>query len=93
MSEEEFVEERVYTVPLRDAWVAPRGKRTPKAVRILRQFVMRHMKAEEVKISEEVNRALWRRGIQKPPRKIRIRVGKDKDGVAWVYLAEGAEGG
>jgi ribosomal protein L31E len=46
------------------------------------------MKAEEVKLSQEVNRFLWRRSIEKPPRKVRIKVGKDKDDVAWVYLAK-----
>jgi large subunit ribosomal protein L31e len=84
----EFVEERVYMVPLGEAWRVPRPYRTPRAVRALREFVSRHMKAEEVKLSQEVNRFLWRRSIEKPPRKVRIKVGKDKDDVAWVYLAK-----
>ena len=86
---EEFLEERIYTVPLRRAWIAPRKKRTPKAVRILRQFVRRHMKSEEITIMPEVNEALWSRGIEKPPRRIKIRATKDKDGKVTVYLAEG----
>lgn len=87
--EEEFLEERIYTVPLRRAWIAPRKKRVPRAVRILRQFVKRHMKSEEITIMPEVNEALWRRGIEKPPRRIKIRAAKDKDGKVTVYLAEG----
>jgi len=86
--EVEFVEERVYTVPLKKAWRTPRPLRTPRAIRVLKEFVIRHMKAEEVKLSQEVNNFIWSRGIEKPPRRIRIRVGKDKDNVAWVYLAK-----
>jgi ribosomal protein L31E len=40
-------------------------------------------------ISNEVNERIWTRGIQKPPRNIRVRAAKDKDGNVTVYLAEG----
>jgi len=97
---EEFVEERFYTIPLGKAWLMPPNKRAPKAIRIIRDFVKRHMKleakAEEEEaepkrliISNEVNEKVWSRGIEKPPRKIRIRAAKDKDGNVTVYLAEG----
>ena len=90
MSEEaeEIVEERIYTIPLKKAWNVPRKKRTPRAIRLIREFVKRHMKAEDVRIETEVNEAVWTRGIQKPPRRIRVRVTKDKDGVVTVHLAE-----
>ena len=39
-------------------------------------------------ISKEVNEKIWDRGIEKPPRKIRVRAAKDKDGNVTVYLAE-----
>ncbi len=86
---EEIVEERVYTVPLRDAWRTPRQRRAPRAVRILKSFIQRHMKPESIVISNEVNEHIWRRGIQKPPRKVRIRALKDRDGKVLVRLAEG----
>jgi len=98
--EEEIVEERIYTIPLRRAWIAPRKKRTPRAMRLVRSYIQRHMKVEpEVKseeeeegrlvISNEVNERLWSRGIEKPPRNIRVRAVKDKEGVVTLYLAEG----
>lgn len=87
--EEEIVEERIYTVPLREAWRTPRQKRTPRAVRILRRFIERHMKPESIVITNEVNERLWRRGIEKPPRKVRIRALRDKEGRVTVRLAEG----
>ena len=89
--EEEIVEERVYTVLLSRAWIGPRQKRTPRAIRLLRSFILRHMKIDEdsLRISNEVNERIWSRGIQKPPRKIRIRATKDSEGIVTVRLAEG----
>ena len=97
--EEDIVEERFYTIPLGKAWIVPRKKRAPKAARIVKSFVLKHMKirteaegeeeAERLVVDNEVNEKLWNRGIEKPPRKIRVRVVKDKEGVVTVLLAEG----
>jgi len=99
--EEEIVEEKFYTIPLGKAWIFPRKKRAPKAMRIVKSFIKKHMKlrtevevegeeeAEKLVISNEVNEKLWSRGIEKPPRKIRVRAVKDKEGVITVHLAEG----
>lgn len=96
--EEEIVEERTYTIPLRKAWIMPPNKRAPRAIRIIKSFVIKHMKLEtQVKEEEtpkklimtnEVNRKVWSKGIEKPPRKIRVRAAKDKEGNITVYLAE-----
>src|SRR5438132_1233369 len=74
---------------VRRIWNAPREKRTPRAVRFLREFVAQRMKTTEVSLSEETNSMLWQRGISKPPRKIRIRVVKDKEGRVIVFPGEG----
>ncbi len=88
--EEEIIDERIYTVPLRRAyWTGSRLRRANRAVRILRKFVERHMKPEEIVIQKEVNERIWSRGIQKPPRRVRIRVTKNEDNLVRVYLAEG----
>ncbi len=101
--EKEIVEERIYTVPLSKAWISPPNKRTSRAMRILRSFMIKHMKLESRKegeaeeeeeparliIDNEVNEKMWSRGIEKPPRKIRVRAEKDKEGNVTVYLAEG----
>ncbi len=98
-SDEDIVEERFYTIPLGKAWISTRKKRAPRATRIVRNFVLKHMKIrtevddeeepERLVIDNEVNEKLWSRGIEKPPRKIRVRVIKDKEGVVTVLLAEG----
>jgi len=81
----EIVEEKFYTVNLRDVWTAPRKKRAPKAVRILKDFVKRRMKIEDPKVSNEINKEIWQRSIQKPPRKIMIRAVKDKEGQVIIF--------
>jgi large subunit ribosomal protein L31e len=100
--EEEIVEERIYTIPLGKALVRPPKKRAPRAMQIIRTFITKHMKLEmhveeeeekeelpKLVISNDVNEKVWGKGIEKPPRKIRVRAAKDKDGNVTVYLAEG----
>ncbi len=88
--EEEIIDERIYTVPLRKAyWTGSRLKRANRSVRILKEFVERHMKPEELLIQPEVNEIIWSRGMQKPPRRVRIRATKNADNLVRVYLAEG----
>ena len=99
--DEEIVEERFYTIPLSRALVRPPKKRAPRAMQLIKIFVTKHMKlamkvSEEEEeeelpqlvISKEVNEKVWDRGIEKPPRKIKVRITKDKDGNVTVYLAE-----
>jgi len=66
--------ERVYTIPLRDAYRAPSTKRAKVAVRLVKEFVLRHVKADVVKISPALNEMLWARGISKPPHRVKVRV-------------------
>lgn len=77
---------RVHTVPLRRAFEAPKYRRTKVAIRIIREFTTRHMKANEVKIDKEVNLLLWTRGIGNPPRRIKLEMDRDEDGVVSVRL-------
>jgi large subunit ribosomal protein L31e len=85
---EEIIDERIYIIPLAKARRGPRNKRAKKAIRYLREFMERHFKPESLVISQEVNEAIWARGIQKPPRKIKIRATKNIDGLVVCYLAD-----
>lgn len=87
--EEEISEERTYTIPLGHAWIAPIGVRTPKAVKLVRGFIERHMKPKEIKMDGDLNRFLWSRGIEKPPRRVRVRATKNTEGVVKVHLVKG----
>ena len=64
-------------VPLRKAWNITRYKRSPRAIKIIRNEVIRHLKVkedEEMWIDQAVNEAIWKNGIENPPRKIRLEI-------------------
>ena len=84
---EEIIDERIYIVPLAKARKGPRNKWAKKSVRYMREFIERHFKPESLVISQEVNEAIWARGIQKPPRKLKVRVTKNIEGLVVVYLS------
>ena len=84
---EEIIDERIYVIPLAKARRGPRNKRAKKAIRYLREYMTRHFKPESLIISQEVNEKIWERGIQKPPRKLKVRATKNIDGLVVVYLS------
>ncbi len=83
--------ERIYTIPLGRAWVAQSYRRSEKAMTLLKKFVQRHMKPTEIHIDPLVNEAIWARGIRNPPRKIKVKLTKDDDGIVTVELAGAAQ--
>ncbi|MBI2208000.1 60S ribosomal protein L31 [Candidatus Woesearchaeota archaeon] len=81
--------ERVYNVPLRKEYMkAPNWKRTPKAVKALRQFISKHMKSENVVIGKYANQLLWKNGIKNPPHHVRVNAVKDDKGKVTVELVD-----
>ncbi|MGD0396559.1 MAG: 50S ribosomal protein L31e [Nitrososphaerales archaeon] len=77
---------RTYMVPLGVAFEAPPYRRSKVAIRIIREFATRHMKATEVSIAEDVNKQIWSRGIKSPPRRIKLDMERDEDGIVSVKL-------
>ena len=85
--ENKTVVERTYNVPLRKEYQkVPRWQRTKKAVTALRQFLSKHMKSDDVKISKELNQKVWQHGIRNPPHHVKITVTKDSEGVVKAEL-------
>ncbi len=79
--------ERTYNVPLRKEYQkAPNWKRTPKAVTALREFLVKHMKSENINLDKQVNEKLWQHGIQNPPHHIKIIAKKDEKGIVTASL-------
>ena len=78
--------ERIYTIPLRDAFEHVRKKRGKRAVKMIQEFALRHTKADDVRISEGVNSTILRDGIEKPPRRIKVRMVKGEDSLVRVWL-------
>ncbi len=85
--------EREYTIPLREgSRPVPRYKKTPKAVKTIKEFLVRHMKIRDrdlkkIKIDMDLNEVLWKRGIKKHPHKIKVKVVKEGD-IVRVYAID-----
>ncbi len=94
MAEKSGSDERIIIIPLRKEFLkSPRVKRANRAMRIIRAFLARHMKAEEsnVRISQKIHEKIWERGAHKPPPKIKVKARKDSDGVVKAMLPEEIE--
>lgn len=66
----------VYVVNLSRVYYGRRTNRAKRAVNLLREFVARHAKvsSESVVILNDVNNYVWGRGLQRPPRRVRVLV-------------------
>lgn len=74
--------ERTYTIPLRrDYLKVPRYRRTEKASRALRAFLVKHMKSDSVKIGKYLNEFLWMHGMKNPPHHVKVNVIKTEGNV------------
>lgn len=82
--------ERLLTVPLRYPHTMQRTERADYSIKEIRIFVGRHMKcpAKKVWIAPEVNEAIWARGRQKPPTRLKVKVEKWPDGAVEVSIPE-----
>jgi len=76
--------ERVYTINLGKVLLSPNNQRAKRAINMIREFAVHHMKSENVKIEEDVSHLVWARGIRHPPRKIRVKLTKDDDGAVLI---------
>ncbi len=78
-------EEKEYVIPLRRRFkFSVRYKKTPKAIKTVKEFLARHMKIydrdlNKIKLDKEVNEYLWARGIKNPPHKIKVKAVKVGD--------------
>ena len=91
MSETKPELERIVTVPLSRAWIAPRHRRTKRAINILKEYAEKHMKSSEIKIETSLNEQLWNRGITSPPRRITVKMSRDEDGIVTISLPKEKE--
>jgi large subunit ribosomal protein L31e len=77
--------EREYTIPLRHRWsIVPTYKRANKAVKSIKEFLVRHMKIRDrdlskIKLDKSINEMIWMRGIKHPPARIKVKAIKEGD--------------
>jgi len=81
-------EEKIFTIPFRTIYESHRMLRAKRAAHFVRSFLVRHMKVSEdnVRIGKGINEAIWMRGIQKPPRRIKVHVLKNEEGMVFAEL-------
>lgn len=81
-----------YMVPLKRAYEKPRTRRSNVAVKEIFDFLYKHTrkKKEDIVIAKEVNEFIWKRGIQKPPRRVAISI-RMKDDKVYVFLKDSKE--
>ncbi|MBI4173223.1 MAG: 60S ribosomal protein L31 [Candidatus Aenigmarchaeota archaeon] len=74
MAEKTAGVERIYTIPLRPHWIGtPRVARAKRAEDMVRLFLGRHLHSENVKLSAKLHDAIWKRGVKKPPARIKVK--------------------
>ena len=92
--EPKLVLEREYIVPLRRGWLkVPQYKRATKAIKTLKEFLVRHMKVydrdlRKIKIEGALNNEIRFRGMRKPPAKIKVLAKKFDDDTVQVTLVD-----
>ena len=80
--------ERIYNIPLRKEFQkAPRYKKSGKSIRAIKEFILKHTKAKEVKIGKYLNELVWKNGPKNPPHKVNVKVTKEED-IAKVELVD-----
>ena len=90
MAEQEL--ERIYNVPLRkESMKAAMYVRAAKASRALREFLVKHMKSEHVKIGKYLNQAILEKGRKNIPHHVLVKAIKDKNGFVRAELVGAPE--
>jgi len=92
MSASDF-EERVMTVPLRDAKAEPKHKRADRAMKLVREHLAQHFSVDEenIRLDPSINEKVWSRGRKKPPSKLRVRAARFEEEGESIVEAEHAE--
>lgn len=86
MAEKKTKLERNYIIPLRRGTVKiQRYLRAKKAISVVRKFMKRHMKSENIKIGQELNELIWGRGGKYVPGKVNVTAVKEDD-IVYVNL-------
>ncbi len=81
--------ERTYVIPLRREFMKkPNYKKTKKAITAIKEFLMKHMKGDDVKLGAHLNEAIWANGRKNPPPRIKVKAIKDDKNVIRAELPE-----
>lgn len=70
-----------YTIPLGKVRGSPPKKRTPRAIRLVKQYIARHMKTtfSNVKLTPKLNEYMWKDGVEINLRRVKVKALKDEE--------------
>lgn len=84
-----MADEKIITVNLRIGLKeSPRWDRARRATANLRKILSRHTKAEKIKIDNKVNEFIWKKSIERPAYKLRLKITKKDSKTSSVELVE-----
>ncbi|MCX8167162.1 MAG: 60S ribosomal protein L31 [Candidatus Micrarchaeota archaeon] len=76
----------LFKVNLRRAFEKPRTKRAKYAILNIRKILSKELKNQNIKLHESINKYVFKRGIEKIPRRVELVVKKEKDSYV-AYLS------
>ena len=83
-----MADEKIFIISLRkEVLKTPIYKRAKKAISTVKNYIKKHLKVEEVKLGENLNKKIWEKGSKKPPGKIKVKAIKEEN-LAKVELPE-----
>ena len=79
--------ERKYTIPLRKKFLrTQKYRRGYKSMKIIKEFLGKHMKVSDVRLGRELNEEVLKYGRENPPSKVEVKVIKFEEKGAEPYV-------
>ena len=75
--EKKIIKESLHTISLRKAFDHPRTSRAKYAAREVRDYIRKHTRKEPF-LDPSVNEAIWEKGIQSPPRRLKVKIQEEE---------------
>jgi ribosomal protein L31E len=79
--------EKIITVNLKKAFAKPVTKRTKATIHALRKSVIKETRGENIKISNGINEAIWKRGLYHATKKMTVKIIPEGN-IMRVYLPD-----
>lgn len=88
MVENQYTDEIILNVSLKEARDSSVTRRADSAISVLKEKISRYVKIDEGKIwlDSKVNEAIWARGRKRIPSALKVKIIKLSDGTAEVVL-------
>jgi large subunit ribosomal protein L31e len=84
-----MAEEKILNLNLRkQSLQVAKWRRSKDLTQLLKQVLKKKLKSDKIKIEKKLNEAIWKRGMENPPTKLRLKTVKQEDGTIKIDLKE-----